>query len=531
MSKEALSIPEIPKEEDGKQQALSGEISSLEDERLSFRERAENILLMLQEDLGYYGENYDEQWNSIVAMACEDFIRPFRSGEESLRSLLGDTETRDMALEVARDTFLAYKSQIDGREWDERPLSPCFPEALSREVVTSLDVIGRLARSDGEMASGKKKRLDTALYIVSEALDTASVENRQILERWLGAHMDAFGRPELSVTDTEDQSSGDITFITLKNVISRVDDPELARRFLVIANNMAERGRDALGQNLYLITEEPILGRFRKYDWRLEERQALVAESVATRLGLDPGIVRKWKEAKFCAKKEEDGTEYYRPSYIDNLYAAFSLENAREGSARRLYDEFGIADFARYDKGMLLHQLEKADTDTPYGVIVFPEADENGAFFDSVQILGEMATKLRLGGFETRIVEAGSQRGLARRLLALNKKYALTGKRIEFLILGGHGSKGAITLGHRNIQPPFPGEDQSDDDYHDEMERWKKTVDRGYFSSDHIGAGRGIRRGAQELLAEGAPIVLLSCSTGAEGGNRRGSFYEARLRG
>jgi len=68
-------------------------------------------------------------------------------------------------------------------------------------------------------------------------------------------------------------------------------------------------------------------------------------------------------------------------SIILNLEQAMALESDRSGSVETLTGDFGIYDFVRYPRDVLMWQLDHAgQKNLQYGIILFPREDYNEAF-------------------------------------------------------------------------------------------------------------------------------------------------------
>jgi hypothetical protein len=454
-----------------------------------------------------------------LAAVFEGFFRPYQDSEGMLSSILSDDRIAGDALQTLREAYIMYRDKIDSTEWQARELSPeALPEFLSKEIVSSMDALDKLDWDLTSTSLTEQRKVYNALFVVTEALDTADGEHRKKIEGWLAKHAGDIGKLKLEFeyeAGSYDTSLG----LALENILARVEDENLARSILkAVSAQAVESGEDAM-YALFHDVEQPILGKVRAEDASLVQRQGMIAGVAAEMLGLKPDIVDKWSEAKIPMKSEA-GEKVYVPNYAGNLYAALDLETGRPGVVRQLNEQFGIANFARYDKQMLLRQLEKADADVPYGIVAYPEGDHNGAFFQDPTPLAEMALKLRMGGQETRVIEAGSQRELARQLISLHKRYALAGHKVSFAIVGGHGSKYSVSLGSKGeyASPPPLSEE---DDFLVKVEKWKKhnlTTDRGSLTAGDIVHGQGIQQAAEKFFVPDAPVILVSCCTGQEGG-------------
>ena len=89
-------------------------------------------------------------------------------------------------------------------------------------------------------------------------------------------------------------------------------------------------------------------------------------------------------------------------------------------------------------------------------------------------------------GYTLRVLEADSKFDIGRKLVNLRRRYPQ--HKISFAVIGGHGTKDSIKFG---------GNDEK----------------HSLYVEDFIGKGR-----IREFFEENPSIVLISCSTGVEGG-------------
>ncbi len=509
----------------------------------SFDDETEWLFRSLEGEHEIYSEDssydpYDPPRYERKEVDIMHYFRSYTNGERSYAGRLKDSRTAPRAIELLRQVYAYYRDNVKGGtdHWEMRqealseseeilPLEP-----LSAMVAQSLEALEEefwQLRQDQQMMRRLKNNV---LYIVSEALDTENDENRKKLGSWLEAHWDHVvhldeGRVLLGPNGEELEDTAPI--LTQKNIISRIPSNDRARELMRMS--MSRQGDDSDNQvSLEKLENDgipDILGRpSGAPGGHFAKRKQLIAEVLVEGFGVDKQVVKKWQEAKvrYGTGDAQEVQDVYIESYARNFWEMFYLEKKQPGSARRLFKEFGIANFSRYDRDMLLRQLEMADKDVPYGVIMYPEADWNGAFFQNYETLAEASLKLRTGGFETRIVEAGSQRELARRLLRLHKRYSPAGHKFSFAIVGGHGSADSLTLGRNKAVDRVPESDSfSEDDQHQkEWEMWGLIYkqNKGEFSKKDIEEGSGINLALQEWFEPNAPKVLISCSTGVEGG-------------
>jgi len=458
-----------------------------------------------------------------------DFFRPYITHERSFRSHLRNPEMAPRAIELLRQVYSRYRfdTEAGNQDWTERSFyrddSDFSPEFLSRSVVASLDEFDlELERTDLDEKALRRLR-NNIFYVVSEAQDTNNSQSRYKIDTWIERHFDELEALDPFFWEPSDASQDQIALYARRNFFIHGESGILAKRHLDSLVHLHERTSEInASQEIDKNIIDPILLEEGKREnlqfiWRREN----LARGMAERYGLNPNIVNKWKEAKVRVGTGPDG-DRFTESYAENLLAVARLEKMRPGSARALYEQYGIANFARYDSNILLRQLDVADKDPRYGVVIYPEADWNGAFFQNAQQLYDASLQLRVGGFETRIVEAGSQRELARRLLRLHKKYSPAGNKFSFSIIGGHGSPNSLALGNDKSldPPPFPDPTKSDAERERELEAWRNSIstDTGSFETGDLLEGDGINRALEEWFEPNAPKVLVSCSTGAEGG-------------
>jgi len=182
-----------------------------------------------------------------------------------------------------------------------------------------------------------------------------------------------------------------------------------------------------------------------------------------------------------------------------NLNMLLSLEREQPGVATVLYNNFRICNFGRYPEEMLLAQARDInDKNKPYGIIVYPLHDDNGAFFAHKEIFKKMFQQTQ-GVYNIRVTEAASKLDVARSLVRLDTLYGDTQK-ISFAILGGHGSRNSIQLGEKTHSGKLSVEDLKQS--HIKTKRNEKS---------------GIER-TRKFFINQPPIVLVSCHTGEKEG-------------
>lgn len=205
-----------------------------------------------------------------------------------------------------------------------------------------------------------------------------------------------------------------------------------------------------------------------------------IVDSYFSRYNLDPNTLNDWYRSRNSA---------YGEVVSSNLEVVAELETERPGIASFLKKEFNITDFARYPKELLVKQFDEFErTDLPYGVVLYPKKDYNGAFYQTKEALEGLAKGVE-GNFAVRIFEADSKYDIARVLIKLERKYGPNHK-ISFALIAGHGTEGSIKFGGKEERNKLRLEDLK---------------------------GRGVQR-TSEFFEPNPNIILVSCSTGAKEG-------------
>ena len=132
----------------------------------------------------------------------------------------------------------------------------------------------------------------------------------------------------------------------------------------------------------------------------------------------------------------------------------------------------------------------------PIALAVVAASDHNGALgvsggFPLLDTLEES------GHFHVLYVEADDESDVVQ---AMEEVYALTGRRIHTLVLGGHGTPTALALGGEDLALGVPAESYDERNYLDTADFF-----RGEFS------------GLDELIETDGQVLLWSCSTGSGG--------------
>lgn len=191
--------------------------------------------------------------------------------------------------------------------------------------------------------------------------------------------------------------------------------------------------------------------------------------------------------------------------FMANFRAMATLERAYPGACATLRQKYGIELYGRYPAHLLLEQAQNADaasSDEPHGIVLFPKADYNGAFFDDRAIIDSLSRQL-IGRFTLRIAEAGSRFAAISRIARLTRQYGPA----TFAIVGGHGTQDSIAFGE-----------------------WSDRS-RSSFQLTRADLVDNAAKRGQRFFTQSPTIILVSCSTGVnEGiGQQLSEVLEARV--
>jgi hypothetical protein len=242
--------------------------------------------------------------------------------------------------------------------------------------------------------------------------------------------------------------------------------------------------------------------------------------------GLNKEVLEAWK----ISQKPEEMGEYF----TKNFQTIEELEVAAPGAAKALHAEFGIQNFARQSLAFWVKQYQERDNHTtPYGVLLSPGDDWNGAFSDGhVAKLVDQAVGQLNGQALLRVIECRNKIDAVRKLLNLKQRYQVPegGHAMSFAVIAGHGSKNSIHIGQREA-PPTAALDEAPPLYASEigpppLDKVAPTNLDVITPNDILGPGM---QRLKTLFRSDAPIVLISCSTGKAGGigEKMSDIYDA----
>jgi len=217
----------------------------------------------------------------------------------------------------------------------------------------------------------------------------------------------------------------------------------------------------------------------------------LVSESLSA-VGLSNQIIEQlFTTWKHCSRDSNPFTSVSKNTAA--LLKLYSIAQYKT-TVPTLVEEFGIHNFCRYDPQVLINQFEHKNAPGDFGLLVFPKTDWNEAFDQNSGVISQLATKSTQLGINLRIVEAGRVNELLARTGKMVRK---SGSKIMYLVLGGHGSLDDIRLGG--------------DPHFGETDGRRRVV----TTQDVL---RPETRLFRRWFADNPQIVLVSCSTGGDGG-------------
>ncbi len=193
------------------------------------------------------------------------------------------------------------------------------------------------------------------------------------------------------------------------------------------------------------------------------------------------------------------GATYDVFGMMSNMEMVEALETERPGIVKVLFEDFGIKEFMRYPKEVLIRQFDLRGKNVPYGLVAFTNEDHNKAFDYNPALIQSVFEQTKNENLNMRIIEFMSQYELVKRLAYLEKSYGKNYK-ISYLILGAHGSSNSFQVSSRS--------DIRKTDFDSNIaERIK-----GYF-------------------APHPEVAMASCSTGTEGGigQKISASWQARV--
>ncbi len=213
-----------------------------------------------------------------------------------------------------------------------------------------------------------------------------------------------------------------------------------------------------------------------------------VISEYLTKKSLDATKFIEWWKQGYGDK---DNRSKFIKRHLENIH---TLNTKYPNAVQVLNSKFNIYDFGRYPMSVLETQYKEIENkERPYGIILYPKNDYNGAFNYDIEIYENLLKQIK-EKYNLRVVECTTKRDIARRLISLSKEYGPA----SFAIIGGHGEPDHITFGNRIEE-------------RDWMNPEKYKLSKEDFE------GSGVRRGVK-FFTNNPTFILVSCSTGQQNG-------------
>ena len=499
-----MSIEFSKKEETAKPEVVGNpEISTLETEE-SDKKFAEEIILKIENDTNFELSSNQEIEKIDSSVNISDFsekeeIKKELNLEKNLNEL--DIETKNIS-EEAKNKILEIEKQtqeistlISGKNNEE--IYKIFSNEQDQSILikSSLDIFKKRGKISQEEQKTKEALLkfieirpsifekiiqsknpddaSNAILLYSSLVNNGSEAQQKIGMALLKKHLDLVKQITTSATtdyENKDYYNSD-TNLLRRSILEKGDKDIKAEAQKWFEETINDDKFDVNTifclQRLYGKDKKSITNLTKTY----LEKHGLPSEKLLT----------DWKSGKI------------EPHL--GFASVKKIEDKIPGATKVLHEQFKISDFWRYPTEVLVDQYNNKDNmDMPYGVIIFPTADHNGAFAQNAHWINKLHNDTK-GKYLLRIMEAEGKFSLARNLLSLNKKYGNNHK-ISFGLLGGHGSKNSIQFGSHTLNNFFSE---------------KNLLRKKDFE------GEGVKK-IKSFFEENPSIALVSCSTGKEQG-------------
>ncbi len=405
----------------------------------------------------------------------DDFLSNFEANKERIKSLIADDSLYPSAIIVLDETFrVAGKLSVK----DRKKLLE-----ITREVV--LESLGHIENQISKPDANFSESNRSIKVVLGAVIGAQNTEINRLITFGLHYQSQIVGR-----------TSQELTAMDIESKFREVyGEDDFKHKF----------GAFGAGITRGPVHESQMVGREifkRTVGEGLNDGESVMEyyKRVITAKGIDADkAIAYWSRTTSNLNLDEDKDRLtLNEAQLIHFLALTSLDSKRDGSAKRLVDNFGIYDFARYPEEVLLDQDERSElNDRPYVVAVFARGDWNNAFFyrDEPYVLDNLHTQLTAAGglnkgsgYDLRIIEVETGEDMVESLKRFNSKYSINStNKIAGALIFGHGSESSLELG-------------LDD---------QKNV--AHLLPEHI-------EGVRDYFITEPPIVLISCKTGRPNG-------------
>lgn len=376
-----------------------------------------------------------------------------------------------------------------------------FDEVESANKYTKMDVLNQKALAQ-EILGDHQKLYQKILANYPKVLDPQSIGDPKYLNTF-GAARAVFEHSWGSLS----QEALSILEQNIKRIVSEYEDIDHAKNIKFLVENSNSATYENIWNEIEQIKDNKLrcfehllnfnlkdikngFARKQHHDFRLAGSKVIqeFANSIVPDEKLSKTFTDEWVKGAIISRDVHEHLE--------------TMLNLESGACSRLFREYGIVNFGRYPIEMLNDQYHRsqnlestASENRPFGLIIYPRDDWNGAFMDA-RTLRPMYQQIKK--FETPnnyvidIYECQSKNAFKRTLIKSKREHP--GHKISFAIIGGHGTPDSIQFGSN------PLEEKGRTHLHAEDLRPAHT------------------RGVGNFFKSDATLILESCSTGTEGG-------------
>jgi len=369
--------------------------------------------------------------------------------EEQIRKLLDTIGTIFTSVIVSLEKRLKMSSAEEAEEiWNtsryyfQTLLVFCIknssldPEG-TKKIINAVEVLQNFQTKDAADRNFIRKSLDMELY-QKEA--TSRVTFKLLLS--------TLGFSDHEVVDM-------LGFWETKNLL---ESEEIRVQLYSIINNL-EHTHNGIIHRLYKLGVKDLVHTFKDLSIGTEEGKAAfrLLEFGFSQAEVE-NMFRWWKKSNPSIWDTKRGLS----SFQLNMKTIEDYEERSPGICRTMLIARGIKNFLRYPLETLLADIDPVNKHKPYGIVIFPQSDHNGAFTTYRKTI---FTKLREEFGEkviVRVVECQSKREILVRVGRLTDEHSKNDigdvvNPVKFVIIGGHGNHHSVQLGSEDSTNNFIG--------------------------------------------------------------------------
>jgi hypothetical protein len=194
-------------------------------------------------------------------------------------------------------------------------------------------------------------------------------------------------------------------------------------------------------------------------------------------------VIKSWGTLRAT---EETQKQFLNEKMMRSISRIEAIEREEPGISSRLFRERGVAHFGRYSEDLLLQQFKELPPGVVPDFMILAHDDHNGAFeHTAAEVEAAYSTDIEA----LRIAEVSEVEELGRMANQLKDQFG----QARNLIIGGHGNTESVRFGVQYVDRK-PGATSLS------MDRVRERLD-----------------GLSQILLPNGAVILVSCSTGAEG--------------